>query len=116
MSTQHTPGPWKVSEWRRLEPSLISAGGNCIAVVHSTFTHPYSECSTVERVKNAELMGAAPDLLRELIVAHLIIRNAALIMEPEQLSRWVEINNLKTGTLRHSEREVVITKAEGGEA
>jgi hypothetical protein len=57
------------------------------------------------------------ELLRELELAHRIIRNALAIMTLEQTSEWAATNilsgNDSEGTTRAHEREAVIAKAKG---
>lgn len=59
--------------------------------------------------------AAAPELLAELQLAHLIIRNALNIMTPQQKAEWARVNErddcIGEGTTRANERAAVILKA-----
>ncbi len=67
------------------------------------------------------LISAAPELLAELKFANRIIINALNVMSIEQKEKWDELNTrdgVKDGLAltRNNKRELVIAKAEGGDA
>lgn len=68
---KHTPGPWMVSSYGNIKRDYTEIGctdGELIAAVHG---HPNSGFfpSEAERVANARLIAAAPDLLGQLQAA-----------------------------------------------
>jgi hypothetical protein len=62
MSRQHTPGPWAVGH-RKGQPAIRGAATECVAVIPSPTAEGYGVTSDAERLANASLMAAAPDLL-----------------------------------------------------
>lgn len=67
--------------------------------------------------QEAQLIGAAPNLLRELQAAHQIIRHALAMMTTEQKAGWGHLNAAAgvdgEGITRANEREAVIAMAGG---
>jgi hypothetical protein len=59
MSTQHTPGPWSVSQ--NVSRHVIGKNGGVVACAELTWTAEISEA-------NARLIAAAPDLLNALVM------------------------------------------------
>lgn len=99
----HTPGPWS-DPWpfagTRFE---IQAGGHQIAIF--------------AKLGDAWLGATAPKLLRELMAAHGIIRNALAVMSTEQKVRWGQLNAaagvVGDGVTRANERSAVLARASG---
>lgn len=88
MTTKHTPGPW--STWHFSARAIAvgpDAGGLAVAEIVTTNAHGIATAETEERgAANANLIAAAPDLLRvlEFIAADLnstLDAEAALLVQ-----------------------------------
>jgi len=97
MTTKHTPGPW--STWHFSARAIAvgpDAGGLAVAEIVTTNAHGIATAETEERgAANANLIAAAPDLLRvlEFIAADL---NSTLDAETALLVQNA-INRAKLG-------------------
>lgn len=92
-STQHTPGPWSVSPDCRVEIEVAS--------VPIAFAHELpAESQDGERIANACLIAAAPDLLAQLVDCRALIRACG-----------GDYLDMKTTKKKLAELDAVITKA-----
>lgn len=70
---------------------------------------------SVNTKASANLIDAAPELLRELQAAHKIIQNALVVMTDDQKMKWGELNDQAgveaAGITRYGERVKVLAKA-----
>ncbi|KAI3591624.1 hypothetical protein D9X30_3449 [Cupriavidus sp. U2] len=87
--------------------------GSCMAKPAQSAAAERRVCATAEGKVNAEL-------LRELQLAHEIVRNALSLMTPAQRTDWAFLNvasgNDSDGTTRFHERAAVIARATGAQS
>ena len=62
MSQQHTPGPWRVSDWKRSPIPIVASDGRMVADVRLQ-PDPVSVQGWPTEEANARLIAAAPELL-----------------------------------------------------
>lgn len=113
--SKHTPGPWSVSEFKKIFSTnpMVTRGVGYYVHVATVESQPLDQTEDA----NAALIAAAPDMLAELVKAHKIIRNALALMTPEQRDLWAGENDKEGligdsgGTTRASERTTVCEKA-----
>jgi len=96
MSTQHTPGPWELSEYtwkdgagtyRRVEQ--VEEFGDVVASVcigHSA-NHTLDACANA----NARLIAAAPDLLEAILICEGNIASLLASNHPKVYGEWLAV-------------------------
>lgn len=103
MSNKHTPGPWTVglADW---SPETGNVRYELEVVKTASAT-------------DARVIGASPELLNELQLAHQVIRNATSLMTAEQKAAWGNLNERDgcdgEGITRANERLTLIVKVTG---
>lgn len=106
----HTPGPWEYDEHEVLKQKNepYSFMYQVIAQLGDIYHEESGDSYIEETDANGRLIAAAPELLRELELAHQIIRNALNIMTPAQKNKWAQQNEIDQcdgeGTTRANER------------